>query len=245
MDFPQDKVFPQGYKGSKREQVEAMFNHIAPTYDRLNHTLSLGIDRYWRRKAVKTLLPYHPKQILDVATGTGDFALLAYRILQPDSLTGIDISEKMMEVARRKVNEAGLSEVIRFACEDCTTMSFKNETFDAVTVSFGIRNFVGLDKALQEMYRVLCSNGHLVIVELSIPNQFPMKQLYKIYSKVIIPIIGRVISKDNSAYTYLPESIKAFPQGEVMQEIIKKAGFKEVKFKRLTLGISTLYIATK
>lgn len=244
MEYPQEKVLPQGYSGSKREQVEAMFNHIAPTYDRLNHTLSLGIDRKWRKKAINTLLPHHPKQILDVATGTGDFALLAYRTLLPNSILGIDISERMMEVAKRKVQEAGLTG-IRFVREDCTAMTLKDETFDAVTVSFGIRNFAQLDKALQEMCRVLRPGGHLVIIELSTPERFPMKQLYKIYSKTAIPIIGKLISKENSAYTYLPESIKAFPQGEVMQEAIRKAGFSQVEFKRLTFGISTLYIAVK
>ena len=222
-----------------------MFNHIAPTYDQLNHTLSMGIDRSWRRKAIHTLRPYHPQQILDIATGTGDFAILACRELQPQSLIGADISEGMMEVGREKVQQAGLADKVSFAREDCTALSFADATFDAVTVAFGVRNFEHLDIALEEMCRVLRPNGHLVILELSTPDRFPMKQLFTLYSKVVMPLIGKLISKDNSAYTYLPESIRAFPQGEVMQRSIRNAGFSQVRFRRLTFGICTLYVATK
>ena len=222
-----------------------MFNHIAPTYDQLNHTLSMGIDRSWRRKAIHTLRPYHPQQILDIATGTGDFAILACRELQPQFLIGADISEGMMEVGREKVQQAGLADKVSFAREDCTALSFADATFDAVTVAFGVRNFEHLDIALGEMYRVLRPNGHLVILELSTPDRFPMKQLFTLYSKVVMPLIGKLISKDNSAYTYLPESIRAFPQGEVMQRSIRNAGFSQVRFRRLTFGICTLYVATK
>ena len=222
-----------------------MFNHIAPTYDQLNHTLSMGIDRSWRRKAIHTLRPYHPQQILDIATGTGDFAILACRELQPQSLIGADISEGMMEVGREKVQQAGLADKVSFAREDCTALSFADATFDAVTVAFGVRNFEHLDIALGEMCRVLRPNGHLVILELSTPDRFPMKQLFTLYSKVVMPLIGKLISKDNSAYTYLPESICAFPQGEVMQRSIRNAGFSQVRFRRLTFGICTLYVATK
>ena len=222
-----------------------MFNHIAPTYDQLNHTLSMGIDRSWRRKAIHTLRPYHPQQILDIATGTGDFAILACRELQPQFLIGADISEGMMEVGREKVQQAGLTDKVSFAREDCTALSFADATFDAVTVAFGVRNFEHLDIALGEMCRVLRPNGHLVILELSTPDRFPMKQLFTLYSKVVMPLIGKLISKDNSAYTYLPESIRAFPQGEVMQRSIRNAGFSQVRFRRLTFGICTLYVATK
>ena len=222
-----------------------MFNHIAPTYDQLNHTLSMGIDRSWRRKAIHTLRPYHPQQILDIATGTGDFAILACRELQPQFLIGADISEGMMEVGREKVQQAGLADKVSFAREDCTALSFADATFDAVTVAFGVRNFEHLDIALGEMCRVLRPNGHLVILELSTPDRFPMKQLFTLYSKVVMPLIGKLISKDNSAYTYLPESSRAFPQGEVMQRSIRNAGFSQVRFRRLTFGICTLYVATK
>lgn len=245
MDYPQEHIKPYGEEGTKAVQVERMFNHIAPTYDQLNHTLSMGIDRSWRRKAIHTLRPYHPQQILDIATGTGDFAILACRELQPQFLIGADISEGMMEVGREKVQQAGLANKVSFAREDCTALSFADATFDAVTVAFGVRNFEHLDIALGEMCRVLRPNGHLVILELSTPDRFPMKQLFTLYSKVIMPLIGKLISKDNSAYTYLPESIRAFPQGEVMQRSIRNAGFSQVRFRRLTFGICTLYVATK
>ena len=245
MDYPQEHIKPYGEEGTKAVQVERMFNHIAPTYDQLNHTLSMGIDRSWRRKAIHTLRPYHPQQILDIATGTGDFAILACRELQPQSLIGADISEGMMEVGREKVQQAGLADKVSFAREDCTALSFADATFDAVTVAFGVRNFEHLDIALGEMCRVLRPNGHLVILELSTPDRFPKKQLFTLYSKVVMPLIGKLISKDNSAYTYLPESIRAFPQGEVMQRSIRNAGFSQVRFRRLTFGICTLYVATK
>lgn len=245
MDYPQEHIKPYGEEGTKAVQVERMFNHIAPTYDQLNHTLSMGIDRSWRRKAIYTLRPYHPQQILDIATGTGDFAILACRELQPQFLIGADISEGMMEVGREKVQQAGLADKVSFAREDCTALSFADATFDAVTVAFGVRNFEHLDIALGEMCRVLRPNGHLVILELSTPDRFPMKQLFTLYSKVVMPLIGKLISKDNSAYTYLPESIRAFPQGEVMQRSIRNAGFSQVRFRRLTFGICTLYVATK
>ena len=245
MDYPQEKVMPYGSKGKKAEQVERMFDHIAPAYDRLNHLMSLGIDRSWRKKAIRWLRPFAPQKMLDVATGTGDFALLACRLLRPQSLTGIDISEGMMQVGRQKAADAGWADHIHFQREDCEALSFADASFDAVTSAFGVRNFEHLDKCLSEMCRVLRPGGHLVILELSTPERFPMKQLFSLYSKVAMPVIGRSISHDNSAYTYLPESIRAFPQGEVMQESIRRAGFSEVRFRRLTFGVCTLYMATK
>lgn len=244
MKYPQEQVRPYGPGGTKSEQVERMFDNIAPAYDRLNHTLSLGIDRWWRRHALKWLHVFHPQQILDVATGTGDFAILACRKLQPQLLVGTDISEGMMQVARTKVERYGLKNHIHFQREDCESLSFADDSFDAVTVAFGIRNFEHLDKGLSEMCRVLRKGGHMVILELSVPECFPMKQLYRLYSK-FIPFIGRLLSHDNKAYIYLPESIRAFPQGEVMQEAIRRAGFSEVCFRRLTFGVCTLYMATK
>ena len=200
MDYPQEHVKPYGNNGRKAEQVERMFDHIAPAYDRLNHTLSLGIDRRWRKHAIKWLKPFRPQQIMDVATGTGDFAILACRMLKPQQLIGTDISEGMMQIGREKVKEAGLEGSIRFQREDCEALSFPEATFDAVTVAFGIRNFEHLDRGLQEMCRVLRKGGHLVILELSTPSRFPMKQLYQIYSK-FIPLVGCLISHDNNAYT--------------------------------------------
>lgn len=244
MEYPQEKVKPYGQEGKKVEQVERMFDHIAPAYDRLNHLMSLGIDRSWRRTALKWLRPHRPQQMMDVATGTGDFALLACRMLRPQSLVGTDISEGMMQVARHKAREAGLDDRIRFQREDCEALTFSDASFDAVTVAFGIRNFEHLDRGLREMCRVLRPGGHLVILELSTPDRPPMKQLYRIYSR-LIPLMGRLVSHDRSAYTYLPQSIRAFPQGEVMSESIRRAGFSDVRFRRLTFGVCTLYMATK
>ncbi len=243
--YPQEDIKP--YNGNERKtiQVEKMFDNIAPAYDRLNHLLSLDIDKSWRRKAIRLLKPFRPQHILDVATGTGDFAIQAYRMLRPAELVGTDISEGMMDIGREKVRQARLDGHISFAKEDCTCLSYPDARFDAVTVAFGIRNFEHLDKGLEEMHRVLVPGGHLVILELSEPERFPMKQLYAVYSKTVIPVLGKLFSKDRSAYTYLPHSIKAFPQGEAMQEILHKAGFREVTFKRLTFGVCTLYFATK
>ena len=244
-NYPQENVKPYNEDERKAVQVEKMFDNIAPTYDNLNHVLSMGIDKSWRRKAINKLKPFHPQRMMDVATGTGDFAIQACQVLQPKELIGTDISEGMMNVGREKVKAAGLGQQISFAKEDCTALTFSDNRFDAITVAFGIRNFENLDQGLKEMHRVLVPGGHLVILELSQPEGFPMKQLYALYSKVVIPTIGKLMSKDRSAYTYLPESIKAFPQGEIMQEIIHKAGFSQVSFKRLTMGICTLYFATK
>ncbi|EHG24194.1 menaquinone biosynthesis methyltransferase ubiE [Alloprevotella rava F0323] len=243
--YKQEKIKPYGEEGRKGEQVEKMFDNIAPTYDLLNHSLSLGLDRYWRNTAIDTLLPYAPKQILDVATGTGDFALLATRRLKPDQLLGVDLSEGMLEVGCRKVAEAGLSDVIKFQKEDCLQLSFSDNAFDAVTVAYGVRNFEDLDRGLCEMRRVLREGGRLVIIELTTPRSFPMKQVFGLYSHVLMPLVGRFISKDTKAYHYLPASMEAFPQGEEMQKILQKAGFKDVQFERFTFGLSTLYTATK
>ena len=236
--YPQEKVKPYGQEGKKVEQVERMFDHIAPAYDRLNHLMSLGIDRSWRRTALKWLRPHRPALVLDVATGTGDFAIQACRMLPSASLTGVDLSEGMMQVGRRKVEQAGLAARIDFQREDCEALTFSDASFDAVTVAFGIRNFEHLDRGLREMCRVLRPGGHLVILELSTPDRPPMKQLYRIYSR-LIPLMGRLVSHDRSAYTYLP------PQGEVMSESIRRAGFSDVRFRRLTFGVCTLYMATK
>ena len=244
-NYPQESIKPYNENEKKSVQVERMFDNIAPAYDQLNHTLSWGIDKSWRKKAINWLKPFQPQRMMDVATGTGDFAIQACRVLNPKELIGTDISEGMMNVGRQKVKDAGLEGRISFAKEDCTALTFPDNRFDAITVAFGVRNFEDLDKGLREMHRVLDTNGKLVILELSEPDWFPMKQLYALYSKVVIPTLGKLLSKDRSAYTYLPQSIKAFPQGEVMKEIILKAGFSEASFKRLTLGICTLYTATK
>ena len=210
MNYPQDSLKPYGENGKKAEQVERMFDNIAHAYDRLNHTLSLGIDKSWRKKAIAWLKPYQPKQIMDVATGTGDFAILAYHMLQPQSVIGTDISEGMMAVGKEKVNREELSDKIDFLKEDSSSFSFNDDSFDAITVAFGIRNFEYLDQSLAEMFRVLKKDGHLVILELTTPEKFPMKQLFSIYSKIVIPVIGNLFSKDRNAYKYLPQSIQVW-----------------------------------
>lgn len=222
-----------------------MFDNIAPTYDTLNHRLSWNIDKSWRKKAIKQLSSFKPKTILDIATGTGDFAILSAKMLLPDTLIGADISEGMMEIGRQKVKNEGLEGIISFQKEDCLNLTFPSDTFEAVTAAFGIRNFQDLERGLVEMYRVLKKGGHLCIIELTTPISFPMKQLFKVYSKVVLPFYGRLISKDSSAYDYLNKTIAAFPQGETMMKILQKAGFAKTSFKRLTFGICTMYIAEK
>ena len=243
--YKQEQIKPYEGTGEKGKLVEEMIDNIAPTYDTLNHRLSWDIDKGWRKKAIKRLLPYAPKKMLDIATGTGDFAILAAQMLHPEQLVGADISEGMMEIGRQKVKRMGLDKVISFEKQDCLHLGYEDETFDAVTAAFGIRNFQNLDQGLSEMCRVLKKGGHLCIVELTTPVSFPMKQLFRIYSGTVLPIYGKLISKDQSAYDYLNKTIAAFPQGEVMMEVLMKAGFEKAEFKRLTFGICTLYFATK
>ena len=222
--YEQEKIKPYHKEGDKTQQVEQMFDNIAHSYDKLNHRLSWNIDKGWRKKAIRQLLPYRPKVMLDIATGTGDFAILAAGMLRPVTLIGADISEKMMEIGRQKVEKEKLDSVISFKKEDCMNLSFADSTFDAITAAFGIRNFSDLNKGLGEM----C-----------------MKQLFSIYSHTFLPLYGRMISKDRSAYDYLTATIEAFPQGEQMIEILKTAGFSKAQFKRLTFGICTMYFAEK
>ena len=244
MAYQQEQINPYTC-GDKAQQVEAMFDNIAPTYDTLNHRLSWNIDKGWRRKAIMALASYKPQTILDIATGTGDFAIMSAQMLAPKKLIGADISEGMMDIGRQKVAQLGLDSIIRFEHEDCTALSYADGTFDAVTAAFGIRNFADLDTGLREMCRVLRPGGHLSIIELTTPVSFPMKQLFHVYSHTVLPIYGRLISKDTSAYSYLTKTIEAFPQGERMVGILKRAGFSETSFKRLTFGICTMYFATK
>ena len=245
MKYQQESIKPYSNEGAKGEQVERMFDQIAHSYDFLNHTLSLGIDRSWRKAAIDSLKPYAPQRILDVATGTGDFALMAVDRLQPQSLIGADLSEGMLSVGREKVERAGKSDIITLQKEDCMALSFEDNTFDAVTVAYGVRNFEDLDRGLREMLRVLKPGGRLVIIELTSPVRFPMKQLFWLYAHVWMPMVGTLVSRDSRAYSYLPATMEAFPQGEVMQGIIEKAGFQSVKFRRFTFGLSTLYTAEK
>lgn len=243
--YPQEEIKPYEGREEKHVQVERMFDNIAPTYDKLNHTLSWGIDRHWRRRAIKTLSGAGARDILDVATGTGDFAIEIAKKINDAQITAVDISEGMMKVGREKTLKEGLERRITFQKEDCTHLTLDTDTFDAITVAFGVRNFEDLDKGLREMHRVLRHGGRLVILELSEPEHFPMKQLYHIYSSMIIPLVGRLKSKDNGAYDYLPRSIRAFLPGEEMLKVLQKAGFRNARLRRLSFGMCTLYTAQK
>ena len=244
MSYRQETINPY-HEGDKTRQVEAMFDNIAPTYDTLNHRLSWDIDRRWRRKAIEQLKAAQPQTVLDIATGTGDFAIMAATTLKPRKLVGADISEGMLAVGRKKVEKAQLQHIVSFEKADCLNLPYSDGSYDAVTAAFGIRNFSDLDKGLSEMCRVLRKGGQLCIVELTTPVDFPMKQLFHIYSHTVLPVYGRLISKDKSAYSYLTKTIEAFPQGERMMQILTKAGFRKASFKRLTCGICTLYMAEK
>lgn len=229
---------------SKKEQVADMFNSISKKYDFLNHFLSMGIDILWRKRAIKQLKADQPKLILDVATGTGDLAIEALK-LNPDKVIGVDISRGMLDMGIEKMKKLGYEDKIELRMGDSEQLLFDDNNFDAVIVSFGVRNFQDLKKGLADMRRVLKDGGKVVILEFSTPTKFPMKQLYSFYSKAILPLIGKVVSKDNSAYTYLPESVQEFPYGDSFLSILQDVGFKESKCIPLTFGISSIYIATK
>ena len=245
--YQQEQIKPYGDEGTKREQVEQMFDNIAHSYDTLNHTLSFGVDRIWRKAAIDHLLKHREStdSVLDIATGTGDFAILACEKLHPQRIVGCDISEGMMEIGRKKVAELGLSDKITFRNEDCARMSFADGSFDAVISAFALRNFQNLDECLKEMHRVLASDGHLSVVDLCTPVSFPMKQLFYIYKKCVMPVLGKLFSKDKTAYSYLPETMDAVPQAERMAAIIEQAGFHHVNFRRLPFGMCILYTAEK
>jgi len=240
-----DTVKPyKNSSSSKKVQVAEMFDNIAGNYDFLNHFLSLGIDIFWRKQLVKHLTKQAPKTILDVATGTGDLAIAMLKT-NPDKVIGVDISNGMLEVGRKKMKEKSLDHIITLEQADSEDLPYEDETFDAVCVSFGARNFENLEKGLSEMRRVLREGGKLYILEFSQPTSFPFKQIYQFYFKAILPLIGKVLSKDNSAYSYLPESVSAFPHGKELNKIIEKCGYTNAKNIPLTLGISSIYIAKK
>lgn len=228
----------------KKNQVAKMFDNISGNYDLLNHFLSLGIDILWRKKAIKMLAELKPKLILDVATGTGDFAIEALR-LKPDKVTGVDISKGMLEVGRAKMKARKLDQIIELCYGDSEHLPFDDNKFDALIVAFGVRNFENLENGLSEMLRVIRPGGKVVVLEFSKPRKFPFKQLYNFYFKFVLPKIGRWVSKDSSAYTYLPESVQAFPDGEAFISILDRLGYKNTACKPLTFGISSLYTGTK
>ena len=239
------KITPyKNKKENKKAQVAKMFDNIAARYDFLNHFLSLGIDILWRKRAVLEIGKISPKTILDIATGTGDLAAEA-SVLKPTKIVGIDISEGMLEVGRKKMKTKGLDSMIELQFGDSEKLPFEDNSFDAVTAGFGVRNFEDLPKGLSEMCRVMNKGGKLAILEPTEPTKFPFKQLYSLYFKRILPFVGKLVSKDNSAYTYLPESVTAFPSGQEFLKKLEIAGFKHPQHIKLTFGVAALYTATK
>lgn len=245
MAYEVEKVNPYHPDEPKKEQMIKMFDSIAPDYDKMNGTLSLGIDYYWRSDALKVLRKYPHKQILDIATGTGDFAILAQKILKPEKITAVDISKGMMDIAKEKVLTKGLQDIISFEVQDSANLTFDDNSFDAATISFGVRNFEKIDQSFQEILRVLKPGGVFLFIELTTPQEKPMKQLYAFYTKYVMPIMSDFLATEQRAYNYLPQSIAAFPQGREMMLILKKNGFTNIRLRRYTLGVVTLYIAEK
>jgi demethylmenaquinone methyltransferase/2-methoxy-6-polyprenyl-1,4-benzoquinol methylase len=231
-------------KSGKKEQVAEMFDNISKRYDFLNHFLSLGIDIYWRKRAIRLLKPEKPKLILDIATGTADFAIEALA-LNPDKVIGVDISEGMLAMGRKKLQRKKLDARIELQMGDSERLLFADNIFDAVIVAFGVRNFENLENGLQDMHRVLKPGGKAVIVEFSKPTKFPFKQVYNLYFQSVLPKIGKVISKDNAAYTYLPASVQAFPDGMAFLKVLQKVGFNQTTCTSLTFGICSIYTGKK
>ncbi|OQY03442.1 MAG: bifunctional demethylmenaquinone methyltransferase/2-methoxy-6-polyprenyl-1,4-benzoquinol methylase [Bacteroidetes bacterium 4572_117] len=239
------KVIP--YKNStdsKKNQVAEMFNNIAKKYDFLNHFLSMGIDKLWRNKVISLLKKYQPKTILDIATGTGDLAITALK-LNPDKIIGIDISIGMLKIGKDKIKKKGLENIIELLEGDSENIQFPNHSYDAAIVAFGVRNFENLQMGLSEIHRVLKPGSPFIVLEFSKPGKFPIKQVYNFYFTNILPFVGKLFSKDNSAYTYLPQSVNAFPEGNDFVEELKKTGFRTVKENRLSFGIASIYLAEK
>lgn len=244
-DYKCEKVLPYESAGSKTEQISEMFDHIARQYDKMNHLMSLGQDRAWRRKAIDALADRRPQRVLDVATGTGDFAIAMTQRLCPKRVLGVDISEEMMKVGAEKVAAMGLSDVVSFEKGDSLDLHLEDGSFDAVTVAFGVRNFSSLEKGLREINRVLVPGGALAILEMTEPNNPILHVGYKIYTKICLPIMARFIAKDLKAYDYLPASIQAFPKDEEMRALLKKCGFSSVEIKKFTMQTCSFYLACK
>ncbi|NVK04015.1 MAG: bifunctional demethylmenaquinone methyltransferase/2-methoxy-6-polyprenyl-1,4-benzoquinol methylase UbiE [Flavobacteriia bacterium] len=231
-------------EGSKKEQVAKMFDNISARYDFLNHLLSLGIDKGWRRKVVRIVSATQPTKVLDIATGTADLAIALSKI-DGAHITGVDISAGMLKVGGEKIDKKGLSERIALQLGDSEQLPFEDNSFDAITVAFGVRNFENLEAGLSEMLRVVKPGGKVVVLEFSQPTGFPFKQIYRFYFKYILPTIGRLVSKDQSAYTYLPESVDAFPYGQRFLDILGKLGYSKAVARPVTFGVATIYTATK
>jgi demethylmenaquinone methyltransferase/2-methoxy-6-polyprenyl-1,4-benzoquinol methylase len=244
--YQHDTIVPFKDSGNtKKKQVEEMFDKIAFRYDFLNHFLSAGIDVGWRKKAIRQLASLKPKKVLDVATGTADVAILTYKILKPEIIIGIDISDGMLSIGKKKIETLGLQKHIELLKGDSETINFEDNSFDAVTVAFGVRNFENLEKGLSEIKRLLRPNGKLVILEFTKPTLPIIKNLYNFYSNIIIPAIGKLVSKNKNAYQYLNDSVQKFPEREVFTNILKKIGYKNATCKTLSLGICSIYCGEK
>ena len=245
MEYKAEKINPYNDNESKTGQVRQMFDSIAPAYDFMNRCMTMGIDKLWRRKAVKIVGKMRPQHLLDVATGTGDLAIQLFKKLKPATIVGIDLSEGMLEIGRKKVADCGLDGVVRLEQGDCLNLRFDDGEFDAVTVAYGVRNFEHLEQGYAEMYRALAPGGMLCVVELSTPTNPLIKFFYDIYTRHIIPFVGRSKSKDARAYSYLPESIAAVPQGEAMLQIMRRIGFKQCQAIAMTFGTCSIYVGVK
>jgi demethylmenaquinone methyltransferase/2-methoxy-6-polyprenyl-1,4-benzoquinol methylase len=244
--FAHDKVVPYSQSNaSKKEQVASMFDSIAKKYDSLNRFLSLGIDQGWRKKAISYLKEKPLDHLLDIATGTADMALMAFKQIHPKKITGIDISEGMMQYGRIKIAEKGLENIIQLTLGDSTEIPFEDAQFDGAMVAFGVRNFANLEKGLTEINRVLQPGSRLVVLEFSQPSSFWFKPIYTLYMKWITPTVGKLFSGNKEAYAYLNESVIAFPEGKAFLQVLEKAGFKNVQQEKLTLGICSIYIGNK
>ena len=245
-EFAHDKVIPDKDSNlSKKQQVAEMFDSIAFRYDFLNRFLSVGIDVSWRKKAINQLKAIEPKKVLDVATGTADVALMTFKMLHPEKIIGIDISEGMLDLGRQKIEKLGLTKNIELLKGDSENINFEDNSFDAITVAFGVRNFENLETGLKEMHRVLRQGGKLVVLEFSKPKNAACKVFYNLYMNQIAPSFGKLFSKNNNAYQYLNDSVQAFPEGETFLNIMKQAGFREAYVKPLTLGICSIYCGSK
>lgn len=232
-------------QNSKTKQVEAMFNDIAPKYDFLNHFLSLGIDKAWRRKVIRRIINDKPSSVLDIATGTADLAIMLAKKSPDVKITGVDLAENMLEIGRKKVANLNLSNQITLQQGDSLLLPFSNNSFDSAMVAFGVRNFEDPVKGMAEVCRVLREKGKFYVLEFSMPRKFPMAQVYRFYFRFILPLIGRLVSGNSMAYTYLPDSVHAFPDGQNFIDLMEKAGFKSCKCKKLSFGIATIYEGVK
>jgi len=239
------KVKPYNEHEAKTSQLSRMFNTISTKYDAFNDIMTWGMARYWRKKALLSLKPYNPKTILDIATGTGDICIKAFAYLKPETAIGVDISDKMMEIGKLKVEKAGLAEKISFEVQDCATLTFGDASFDATTISFGIRNFERLDESLQQIHRVLKPKGHLLILEMNEPQKGLLLAAYKLYTRIFVGLTSRILSNDTKAYDYLQQSMHVFASGEKLIKILENNGFKRIEYHKFTFGVCSMYLVEK